>query len=128
MIRSATVNLINVPMVPSGPPQRLCPGTLKTSDEDDRADLPLSPCEFLDPPGRLGNKHGDGPGVPSRSHTKQDECFQLYLGREIIFSFDHILSRSEGDVRHSVASDHIVAEHVRTVNTQHQLRPWKMRG
>lgn len=37
--------------------------------------------------------------------------------------FYHILSRSEGDVRHSVASDHVVAKHVGTVNTEHELWP-----
>lgn len=43
-------------------------------------------------------------------------------------SFNHILARSEGDVCHSVASDHIVAKHVWTVNTEHELRPWEMTG
>lgn len=43
-------------------------------------------------------------------------------------SFNHILSRSEGDVCHSVASDHIVAKHVWTVNTEHELRPWERTG
>lgn len=43
-------------------------------------------------------------------------------------SFNHVLSRSEGDVCHSVASDHIVAKHVWTVNTEHELRPWEMTG
>lgn len=43
-------------------------------------------------------------------------------------SFNHVLSRGEGDVCHSVASDHIVAKHVWTVNTEHELRPWEMTG
>lgn len=104
-------------MVPSGPPSEC------EVQHEWRPWMCFWPCEFLDPPRRLRNKHGDGSGVPARL-KKQPRLSLLGEEPQTLTSICNVLSWCEGDVRRSVASDHVVAKHIWTVNTQHELRPW----